>query len=577
MFGSSMQGRSRVCREGNALRVRDALAVLCLLVAWAAIPDVLRAQSLPDAGRTLQDVSPALVAPRKSSRGALPSAQERPAMTAPSSRRLMVRHWRITGAQVFPVSKLQSLVSGYRGEELTLAELEKVAGVITAYYRRRGYLLSRAYIPAQTVDNDTVEIAVIEGHLSDIHVTNGSVVAGAVIKAHLEHLLSLGPVQGPGLERSLMLLNDLPGIDVQSTLRPGATVGTSELDVEIHDTARLSGSVDADNFGNRYTGQFRGGGTLDVNEPLHLGDLFTLRGDTSGPGMTYGRAGWQVPLGGSGLEAGAAGSYLRYELGNKFASLDARGSAQVESLWASYPVTRGVYHDLAVQVSYDRKQLDDRIGAVGSDTRKNLDVFTLGLSGDETDGFGGWGVSSYSLAVVGGRLGLDPLTAALDRGVGGHHTLGSYYKLAFSYHRTQHLAGAVDFSGTVTGQISHKNLDSSETLSLGGVNGVRAYPQDEGVGDDAVILNLELRGAVAGVYGLSWRSFFDIGMARAYHSPLPTDTDNRRTLAGEGLGLQWLRPGRPAVSASVAWRATGPPVTDADRRPRVWLQIAQHF
>jgi len=559
------------------VRLRGWRAMSCLLAAWAAIPAVLQAQSLPDAGRALQDVTPAPVAPpARNARGALPSEEERPAMSAPGARRLMVRHWRITGAHVFPVAKLQALISGYRGEELTLAELENVAGVITAYYRRHGYLLSRAYIPAQTVANDTVEIAVIEGHLSAIHVTNKSVVWVPVIKDHLEHLLSLGPVQGPGLERSLMLLSDLPGVDVESTLRPGATVGTSELDVDIRDTARLSGSVDADNYGNRYTGQFRGGGTLDVNEPLHLGDVFTLRGDTSGPGMTYGRAGWQVPLGGGGLEAGAAGSYLRYELGNRFASLDASGNAQVETLWASYPVMRGVYHDLAVQASYDGKQLDDRIGAVGSDSRRNLGVLTLGLSGDETDGFGGWGVSSYSLDVVRGQLRLDPVSAALDQGVGGHHTLGSYYKLAFSYRRTQHLVGDIDFSGTLTGQTSNKNLDSSETLSLGGATGVRAYPQDEGIGDDAVILNLELHGTMD-VPGLLWKGFFDIGTAREYHSPLPTDIGNDRTLAGEGVGLQWLRPGLPEVSATLAWRATGPPVTDADRRPRVWVQIAQYF
>jgi hemolysin activation/secretion protein len=390
MFGNSIRGCLRAHCEGNAARLRRALAMLCLLAACVAVPDVLRAQALPDAGRMLQDVTPATVAPpAKSSRGALPREEARPAMSAAGSRRIMVRHWRIVGAHAFPVSKLQALVSDYRGEDLTLAGLEKVAGVVTEYYRRHGYLLSRAYIPAQTVENDTVEIAVIEGHLSDIHVTNHSVVAVRVIKDHLERLLSLGPVEGPGLERSLMLLSDLPGIDVQSTLRPGPSMGTSELDVDIRDTARLSGSVDANNFGNRYTGQFQGGGTLYVNELLHLGDLFTLRGDTSGPGMKYGRAGWQVPLGGSGLQAGAAGSYLRYQLGNKFASLDASGSAQVGTLWASYPLLRGVYRDLAVQVSFDAKQLDDRIGAVGSDSRRNLDVITLGLSGDETDGFGG--------------------------------------------------------------------------------------------------------------------------------------------------------------------------------------------
>ena len=219
---------------------------------------------------------------------------------------MLVRHWRITGAHVFPGAQLEALVDEFRGQKLKLTELSAAARRITIYYRKHGYLLSRAYVPAQKVHNDTVEIAVIEGRLGSIEVSNNSSVAASLVTKDLAQLRSTGPVEGHSLERSLLLLNDLPGVEVRSTLKPGASVGASDLDVQLNRTDRLSGSVDADDFGNRYTGQFRGGGTLNLNEPFHYGDVLSLRGESAGSGMNYGRLAYQIPMGGDGFKSGIA-------------------------------------------------------------------------------------------------------------------------------------------------------------------------------------------------------------------------------------------------------------------------------
>jgi hemolysin activation/secretion protein len=572
--------RARGCRArletlaGNLLKT---LAALCLLGAGVFAPQRLYAQARPDAGQTLESVHPPPAVPDRNPAAALPPEEERPAMIALDTRSVLVRHWRITGAHIFPVADLETLIREYRGQSLTMAELNAVAGRITTYYRKHGYLLSRAYLPAQTVRDGTVEIAVIEGHLAEIDVTNTSPVSGHLITKHLEHLRSMGAVEGQTIERSLLLLSDLPGVEVRSTLMPGATVGTSNLDVQMRGTDRLSGSVDADSFGNRYTGQYRAGGTLNVNDPFHYGDLLTLRADSSGPDMNYGRLAWQTPLGGNGLKAGVAASDLDYRLGKEFKSLDAHGTAEVYTLWTAYPLIRALYRNLAVQLSYDDKHLDDRVDSTDSNSHKTLGVLTLGLSGDRTDGVLGGGVSVYSLNLVTGNLRLDPVTAAIDEGAGGHHTEGRYNKLAFNYSRTQTLTDELILYTALTGQVSSKNLDTSETQSLGGAYGVRAYPQNEATGDDVAMLNVELRWKQPNLPELQTIGFFDAGTTRLNHSPLPTDTNNRRTLAGEGFGFQWARANRFALKTYLAWRSTAPPVTDIDRHPRIWLEFAQYF
>ncbi len=498
-------------------------------------------------------------------------------MTGPDSKRILVRHWRITGSHLFTEEQLEPLIHEFRGQKLTLAELNGVAARITAYYRRHGYLLSRAYIPAQDIHDNTVEVAVIEGHLADIVVTNKSPVAGSLIGKYMEQLRSAGPVEGHTLERSLLLLSDLPGIDVRSTLMPGIAVGTSDLDLQVRSTGRVNGSVDAGNVGNRYTGEYRGGLTLNVNSPFHYGDLLTLRANTGGAGMKYGYGSWQIPVGGSGLKIGLDGSELEYRLRGKFASLDAHGSASVASARASYPLIRSEYNNLSIQVSYDNKHLHDLVDTTSSDNHKTLGVWTLGLSGNETDEFAGGGVNAYNLSVVSGDLKLDPVSAALDKGEGGHHTEGRYEKLLFTVSRTQRLADQVSLYTSLTGQWSTRNLDTSETQSLGGASAIRAYPQDEGAGDDVALANVEISWRVPDLPYVQTIAFADAGAVRINHSPLPTDTNNHRVLAGEGFGVRWQRPRKFTLDAYLAWRSGPAPLSDIDRRPRAWIQFAQYF
>src|SRR5205085_7836332 len=99
------------------------------------------------------------------------------------------------------------------------------------------------------------------------------------------------------LERRLLLLSDIPGITVHSTLAPGTAVGTADLNVEIAPGRAVSGSVEADNAGNRYTGEYRIGGTIDINNPTGNGDRLSLRVLGSPSGLAYGRASYQAPLG----------------------------------------------------------------------------------------------------------------------------------------------------------------------------------------------------------------------------------------------------------------------------------------
>ena len=538
----------------------------------------LYAQVRPDAGQTLESIRPAPAVPEAHPDAALPREENRPAQSAPDGQRITVKAIHISGARAFPEARLQGLVQDAVGKDLNLDELNALARRITDYYRARGYLLTRAYLPAQEVTQGRIEIAVLEGRIAGLKVDNTSRLAPGMVDAYLGRLQSgQQATEGAAVERSLLLLDDLPGVEVRSTLGPGATVGTADLGIQVQAQALLSGSFDADNTGNRYTGEYRAGATLNVNNPSGYGDLFSLRLLGSGPGLKYARAAWQAPLGGTGLKGGLAYSDLRYRLGRDFEALGAHGSAQVATAWAAYPLIRSLNRNLNLQLSYDDKRLNDLVDVTASNSNKKLGVWTFGLSGDHSDSFHGGGISIYNAGLTGGRLRLDAASLVLDQGAGGHQTGGNYTKLTYSYMRLQHLGNQLSFYANLSGQAAGKNLDSSEKLSLGGAYGVRAYPQGEAAGDDAVMLNLELRWSVPGWRELRVLGFFDAGTARINHNPLATDSNNNRHLLGEGVGLQWNRPNNFALNVYLAWRAGAKPASDSDRNPRLWVQAAKYF
>ena len=63
-----------------------------------------------------------------------------------------------------------------------------------------------------------------------------------------------------------------------------------------------------------------------------------------------------------------------------------------------------------------------------------------------------------------------------------------------------------------------------------------------------------------------------------FPAPRPFDLVASRSLRGYGLGLNWSRPGKISVNLTVAWRDTGPGLTDGgDRNPRLFWSIQKAF
>ncbi|UCJ17471.1 ShlB/FhaC/HecB family hemolysin secretion/activation protein [Pseudomonas sp. MM211] len=530
------------------------------------------AATLPDAGQSQQtiDQQPLQLPGKQSLELNLPDAPATEATTSGPS--LQVNGFTLQGNSAITSDELLVLLSDLQGRTVSLGDLQAGANRITRAYRERGYPLARAYLPAQEIDGGVVQIAVMEGRYGEVGLNNSSRVSDAAL-APITQLKSGDAVRSAALERSLLLLADTPGVEVKSTLKPGASVGATDLLVDVQPGPLLSGSIDADNYGNRFTGEYRLGGTLNVNSPLGLGDRLSLRAMGSDEDQQYGRIAYQLPIGPWATQVGVAYSDMDYQLAKDFDDLDAHGNARITSVYAIQPLVRSRDFSLYAQLQFDDKRLKDDIDLFDSKSDKRSRVVIATLNGNSRDNLLGGGVNSFALAWSQGSLNIDgELNQAIDDLTAG--TQGRFHKLNPSLVRLQRLTDRFSLYGQLQGQWADGNLDSSEKISLGGAYGVRAYPQGEASGDQGWLANLELRYALTDSWQLS--SFLDHGQVRL-NKDTWSNGENHRSLSAAGVGARWAAHDWQ-VNAVAAWKlGNDDPQSDVDRSPRVWVQLVRFF
>ncbi|MGA0586085.1 ShlB/FhaC/HecB family hemolysin secretion/activation protein [Dyella sp. KRB-257] len=536
------------------------------------------AQQLSGAGSQLRQLPPPPL-PQQAAPDIRIEETTAPAAAGAGAVRVLVKALHVTGEHAFSEAQLVT-VAGFRaGSQLSLADLQVMASRITEFYRSHGYFVARAFLPAQKITGNVVTLTVSEGRYGKVTLRNSTNLSNRLAQSKLDGLNSGDPITIKPLESHLLLLSDVPGVRVSSTLTPGASPGSSDLIVDVAPGPRVSGSVDADNAGNPYTGEYRIGATVNLNNPLGRGDVASLRVLTSGPGLRYGRASYQMEFGRATV--GVAYSRLDYVLGKQFRALGAHGSAGVASIYGSYPLLRSRDSNLAVGLVYEDKHFRDVIDLFHSVSDRNAHVATAQLYGSHQDRFGGGGVSSFFVSLSAGSLDIRTPAARLADAAG-PRTAGSYDKLWFNAARLQRVTDLVSLYASFSGQLASTNLDPSEKFVLGGMDGVRAYPQGEGFGDEGYLANLEARlllsrlsDRVAGQVHLI--GFVDTGHITINKHPWYAGS-NSRTLSSVGVGVRWEDPGDFAVRAYYARKLGGASAMSApDRSGRFWIQVIKYF
>lgn len=540
-------------------------ALTLALSAWPTM-----AQQVPDAGQLLQQDRSAPSLPK-----AGPSIQIAPAATAaslPGGATVVLKGVRFAGNTRFGSEQLDAVLGSVADRSFDLAGLQALAQKISEHYRAAGYPFARAFVPEQQFTDAILQITIVEGRYGQIKVNGDSRIAAAA-QNFLAPLVPGAVIESASLERATLILDDQPGLQTAPLIRPGQELGTGDLLIDVLPGPAFSGTLGLDNYGNRYTGEYRTRASLQWDSPFMLGDQIQAHGNVSNQAQWLGSLAYSLPLGHSGLRGNLSYARTRYELAEQFASLDATGTADIVSAGLSYPLIRSTQSNLSLTATYQHKKLDDREGATHTRSGKKSNTLPLTLLFDRRDGLGGGGITYGSLSYTRGRLALDNTLKAAD--AASARTQGSFHKWNLDVARLQATPlSSLSLFGRVATQSASKNLDSSEDFGLGGAQGVRAFPSGEGFGDQGWLLQLEARYQMG---RMAPYAFYDAGHSKINKVRFSAGS-NQRELAGYGLGVRYATPTWSA-EAALAWRSRGSaPTSDtADRNPRLWLKAGWQF
>ncbi|MBU1054913.1 MAG: ShlB/FhaC/HecB family hemolysin secretion/activation protein [Proteobacteria bacterium] len=566
-----------------------------LILALFLICGSLSFAAPPDAGQLLnQERQPGKQLPDR-----LPQDSDKETERAPpdAGTKVLVKGFCFSGSQGLATdAELEALISDSIGKELGFAGIKKLAERVTNYLReQKGYLLARAYLPKQDITAGIIEIAVIAGKVEGkvrVNVKKPRRVSQSLLEGIAGKALKAGSaIRMEEIERAVLLMNDLPGISSNALLERGATPGTTRLGIDVTEGPLISGLISGDNYGDRYTGIWRGSGRIAVNDPFGLGDQLSLS-VIGAEHMYQGTTAYFLPLGATGLTWSLSYTGLYYELGDDLASLNANGCADTFATRFGYPILRTRSASVWAGLGFEYILLSDETNGTTTSDRK-LSVGNAGFSGSFFDSFGGGGLSSANLALYSGNLDLSDLATAEAADASGPRSAGNFVRVTYSLARLQRLTRQVSLFGSVRGQIADNNLNSSQKLILGGPTGVRAYPVGEASGDEGHIMTFETRFDIPDPP--SWAKvqlvgFVDTGYIKLHKDPWAASITNATTsndywLSGAGAGIVISKAGLYSVQTSYAHKIgdnpgrsmTGNDADNHDDNGRFWVQAVVWF
>ena len=571
--------RGFVRAAGASLACAGALGALGAPDARAQQVPLPGTQQTPSAGTLLNEQPrPSTAAPPPGGANALP-APPAAAPAVPEGTKFTLKSIRFAGNEAVPSDVLLALAAGSIGQQVSMNDLNAIAARIAQAYRERGYPLAQVVIPPQDVTSGELTFTVLEGKIGRVRLTvaPGAPIRESMVRARLAAIQPGKPLRQAELERTMLLLSDLPGIRVSSALETGSAPGTVDLNVTVEPVRRWNFAVAVDDYGAAPAGRWRLGAVGRLASPFGIGDnldinlLAAERADT-----LYGRIGYDAPVNAYGTRAGIAYSHLYYYLGKNFSALDAHGDADVVTASISHPLIRSRSQNLLLRGALEYRSLTDKIGSVSFENPQKLYVASVGLSYESRDSFLGGGFNSADVQLSFAHLNIDSaLAEQIDQGPFGRHTQGNSVRLTMQANRLNAITQKTSFFLGVSGQWANQNLDSSSRITLGGPRAVRAYSPSEAVVDEGLIGTAQLRYAV--IPSLTLSAFFDIGVGRYNARSIPGQGANTVTRSGAGIGAFWTGPYGITVDGSIAWRTTGPDTTGDDKLPRVYVQVSKSF
>lgn len=395
----------------------------------------------------------------------------------------------LRGNTIFPDAALGNLYKEHLGREISLGVIYQISDAITARYRNAGYVLARATVPAQRVENGIVQIVIFEGQIGKASIEGKLPGKDKLLEAYLNKITASTPLSADVLERYVLLMNDLPGVAAKAVLVPSFdTAGATDLVLQVSEDP-WDAALSVDNRGTEFIGavQFRAQGgynnLLGMYERISAQSVVTQNTNE----LRFFDFGYAQPVGTEGTVAGISANISYSNPGSTLKQFDIEGQNRSITATLSHPWVRSRRKNISFQGSFTAKnsRTDLRSSLL---TEDRLRVVRAGASADFTDRFAG--VNLFGLEV---SQGLDILHATNSGDLNRTRFSGreDFTKFTGNAMRIQSITERTRAVFAMNGQYALSQLFSSEEFGYGGVPFGHAYDPSQLTGDHGVSARAE--------------------------------------------------------------------------------------
>ena len=281
-----------------------------------------------------------------------------------------VENIEVSPSQILTEEEIKNIIEEYTQTNVSFENLQEIVNRINKLYLEKGYVTARAYLPEQTIENETVKIELLEGKVGDVNITDNRWTRTSYIEKRLN--LKKGDIFNLSkLEQDLMIFNRYnDNVELSGNLEPGkATLGTTDINIKTRERLPFHITALMDNAGRSTIGKYRGGLMLQNDSLFGFRDKMTLGAYANKYSVTP-FADYNIPVNKKDGRIGFSFSSSNSKIGHgPYRIFNIKSRSQNYSLYYTQPLYRRPWTELSSTTSVAYKRAATKFD--GHDLYKN--------------------------------------------------------------------------------------------------------------------------------------------------------------------------------------------------------------
>lgn len=492
----------------------------------------------------------------------------------------------IEGIATYNPSELRPIYADKLGKSICLDELYGIATRLTNKYRNDGFILTQVIVPPQTIEGGNAKLRVVEGYIDRI-IVDGDLSESEmkIIRAYAQNIKTGRALNTENLERELLLINDLPGVEARSVLGPSPNkTGAADIRI-IVERDSYDAFIGVDNHGSRFLGplQFSAAGSLNSffgqNERLTAQVVVApnLSSDGNGIELAFFSLNYAQPINRLGTQFVAGFSHTDTEPGFLLKEFDVRGRSQSFNVGVTHPFVRSRNENFTGRVNFNWR--DVRSSNILEPTREDrIRALRFGANYEFLDTIWRAGVNSIDVEY---SQGLGIFGSSREGGADLSRAFGdpTFSKLNVNLQRLQNVTSNINVLLKAKGQLANDALLSSEEFGVGGLDIGRGFDPSEIIGDEGFAGKIEVQwdrpSQVSFINEYQLFGFFDGG--RIFNKDATTSSTKTDTITSAGVGVRADFTSETQGAFAIAYPLNRDVETQGDKDPRVYFSLNRRF